>query len=638
MLASGTMLAGGGLPKLLPLVSRKRTNLVLITTDTERAESMSCYGNPLPTTPCADVLAEQGVQFFNTYSTSTCTLPGHSSIFTGLFPDTHGVINNNLRLSQKYPTLTQILRKAGYQTAAYLGIWILNKPRGLARGFDILDWRQSSDPPPLHGIRKSGLYINDVIGFLRRMKTGKSPFFLWIHSFDPHVPYLPPGKFSRMFRKPDTPDFDLASKIRGNLENLNGYRPEFPREYMLSQYLGEIRYWDHNFQKIFEVLHESENLDDTLIVYTADHGENVGEDYVYGHQDLNQHVVRIPLILWHPDLLPGRSVQTPVQQTDIVPTILRLLKIRYGQRMFEGKDLVPLIRGDEPEDIHRPVFVINTGYSSAAIIDEGMQLKTVKKPLKPYRAFHSGKIVGSTGSLKFTDSIVDNDFEWQIRKIENNLLFQYSGRITMNEPVSRIEMIIMSLRASGNYSVIIQNLNLSGKTFSWRYRFPRTVKPDTVRKGIPCDFSTMITEFRVKYALRFFASDGNPVYQSPWICCVVTDENGVVAKPTENLLQRIIRLDGNEETEWGRKYAPALDSGNLMDRLDSFLQRNNRLTFQITKPEKPPHGGYLVPGTRDYDDMAPDAIYRICRKMETNGDTEISNRLREELKSLGYAE
>jgi arylsulfatase A-like enzyme len=637
MLAAGAGTIGAGVARFTTNLMKKRSNLVLITADTVRAESMSCYGHPLLTTPCADELAAQGVLFSNAYATSVCTLPGHSSIFTGLFPDRHGVISNNRSLPREFPTLAEILGREGYETAAFIGVGLLNEPKGVARGFRLLDWEESDHPSPLNIIRRSGEYIEQIIQFLRRMKSGKTPFFLWIHSFDAHAPYMPPGAFGSMFVKPGTESFDMLTKMQGTLENLKGYRPEFPREFMESQYLGELRYWDTNFQKIFSVLHESENLADTLVVYTADHGENVGEGDMYGHLNLNQQVIRIPLIMWHPDRLPVGTVQTPVQQTDLVPTLLKFLGIHCDQAHIDGSDLMPLILGRHPENLHRPVFVINAGYDSAAIIDEGSQLKVIKQPVVTPPDPMSDPTGHPVEIETFSDTITENDHQWRIRKTGSILTLSYSGQIMMDKSISSVMMLLTRRNPAGNLVVDMLRMVPSESSFSFVDGFPRYRSPNPVSEAIPCDFTAMISTPYVRYSLWFFESDERVAYVSPWIHCQVTDEHGTAVSAQKGSLNRIIHLKMNEGMEWGITYDDIHDPDNLMARLDQFLNRKTDMPYRIKEPEITSSSSFILPGTGEFERASPEQIYGYFREMTVSAeDSERFEKTRRELESLGY--
>lgn len=533
--------------------------------------------------------------------------------------------------------MAEILSREGYTTAAFLGIWILNEPEGIARGFQYIDWSETDRPSPLNAMRRSGDYIDQVIAFLKQMKRRKEPFFLWVHSFDAHAPYMPPEPFGSMYVNPDLPTVDIFLLMQGLLENLNGYRPEFPRPYMESQYLGEIRYWDSNFQKIFEVMHESGNLADTFLIYTSDHGENIGENGIYGHVDLNQPVIRIPLIAWHPDRLPAKSVRTPVQQTDLVPTILNLLKIEYKPDDFEGMDLMPLILGRHPEDLHRPVFVINSGYSSASIIDTSSNLKIIKKPLIDFPYPDEDMISKQSHAGEFIDSIQKNRFRWRIVKKKNLLSFSFSGEIKMDRPVTRVMIMIVRRNPAGNLSVDMISMIPRESAFSFSYEFPRYQVPHPVSDSIPCDYVSMIPTSSVKYSLWMFESSGDAAYVSSWFQCLVTDENGTVLHLKPGSLDRMIRLSSDEDQQWGHQYDPGRDPNDLMARLNRFLNRRRDMTYRIDQPESGIGDLLILPASEEFETATPREIYdKYLEILSLAPNKDVFEKNRQQLESLGY--
>lgn len=624
---------------LLQRSQKKRTNLVLITADTVRAESMSCYGCRSLTSPCADYMAGQGALFTNSYSNSICTLPGHASIFTGLFPDKHGVIDNNRQLPNGIPTLAEILKSNGYDTAAFLGVWILNDPKGLARGFSHLNWQQVNAPGSIDGIRRSGRYMDEVLEYLKTRNKNSSPFFLWVHTFDPHAPFVPPGEFSRMFRGNTSSDFDLLAHMKGNIENLNGYRPSFPADFMLSQYLGEIRYWDSNFQKIFETINESDNLDDTLIVYTSDHGENVGEDNIYGHLDLNQHVIRTPLIMWHPNLIEQKTLCTPVQQTDLTPTILDYLNINTPGIQFEGTSLKSLINGSKPERPNRPAYILDSDCKAAAIIREDLQLKVVKRPVNT-----PGKLIPFSSKQKnnfrefFTDNIVERDFQWQIKPKGDLLQFHYRGEIKTQRHVAHVELLLVQEQTSGNLRFNIQKFSPINGVFEYELPFARYRKPNPVTQDTPTDFSLHLDKFYCKYAIRLIGPKDDHIYTSPWIFAQITDQNGTACQPTSTICNRIIDLRQHEATEWGQTYRKNLDRHKLMDGLDHFLRRQANMEMTVQHPVMAPYGGLILPGRQEYAEKSPEEVHKIYRQLETGGNQTDESDLNQKLRALGYVE
>ena len=173
-------------------------NILLITIDTLRADHLSYNGSEKVQTPNLDRLAKAGVNFTQARTPVPLTLPAHASIFTGLYPPSHGVRDNgSYRLAEKQLTLAEMMKKHGYTTAAFVGSFVLNHRFGLNQGFDFYDDHISTNPSQLENLeaeRKGeavyASFTNWVKGY-----SGQKPFFVWIHLYDPHTPYDPPEPF-----------------------------------------------------------------------------------------------------------------------------------------------------------------------------------------------------------------------------------------------------------------------------------------------------------------------------------------------------------------------------------------------------------------------------------------------------------
>lgn len=303
-------------------------NLVVITIDTLRADHLGCYGYADARTPNIDMLAQEGVLCDQVYVQFPLTLPSHVSIFTGTNPTFHQIRDNNwFRLGPRIPTLASILQTYGYRTAAIVSAATLSREKGLSAGFHEYD-----DVPPqterLQYIpeRQAGESVTIAIEQLQRfLRTPQTPFFLWLHLFDPHAEYIPPQPFRDAFR-----------------HNL---------------YDGEVAYTDHELGRFLQVLKSSSQARHTLVVLTADHGEGLGEHGEASHgYFLYKSTLHIPWILHAPGLLPGpHRVTVPLRSIDIMPTVLTLLKIR-NHGLAQGVDAAELATGSRqaqswPKDV-----------------------------------------------------------------------------------------------------------------------------------------------------------------------------------------------------------------------------------------------------------------------------------------------
>lgn len=297
-------------------------NVVIITFDTTRADHLGTYGFTLAHTPTIDRLATEGVRFDNAEATAPITAVSHSSIMTGLLPPAHGVRDNgSFALSEDAVTLAERFKQAGYETRAFVSALVLSKRYRLDQGFDSYDddlW--SENDPKLFMIRErqASETIDRTLDWydLRTSKNGKQPFFLWVHLFDPHEPHNPPG---------------------------------WTLPFSASPYDAEIASTDRELGRLVDALRDTGELDNTVFVFTADHGESLGEHNEKTHAIfIYRATTRVPLIVRYPPRFPeGRVYAGPVSNVDIAPTLLELAHLP-GADQTQGMDLTPLARGDTP--------------------------------------------------------------------------------------------------------------------------------------------------------------------------------------------------------------------------------------------------------------------------------------------------
>ena len=316
-------------------------NLLFITFDTTRSDRLGCYGFDSIQTPVIDRLSSEGVTFDNIYAQAPQTLPNHISIFTGLYPITHNVLSNGQKLEESAITLAEVLSSLGYRTGAIVSAAPLMKVFNLDQGFDYYNdiFRLedgigyfkaflrlfSKNKINFPSERRGDETANLAIEWLTKAKKDKRPFHLWVHFFDPHEPY----NFYL--------DLDKPEKTA-----VNTPRNQYGEEEL--SYLREIEFADYYMGKILAHLDKLGLTNQTLIVFTADHGESLGEHEYRGHrQSVYQNVVRVPLILKMPGNLPeGLRLKTQGMSIDIMPTVLSLLDVSYLENSFQGLDLFKL--------------------------------------------------------------------------------------------------------------------------------------------------------------------------------------------------------------------------------------------------------------------------------------------------------
>lgn len=301
-------------------------NLLLVTFDTTRQDRIGCYGYSLARTPNIDLLAKEGVRCTNAVSTAPITAVAHASIFTGLNPPAHGVRDNGTySLADEMTTLAEVLKSEGYATQAFVSAIVLDKRYNLSQGFDGYDdHMEEEDVPPMFMIRDrpARRTAERAAAWIRqwRQDGAKSPFFLWVHFFDPHQPYEPRTK----------------------------------NRYLLpTQYDAEIAAADEGLGVVLDELKQAGEFDRTLTIVTADHGESLGEHNEKTHAIfVYDATVLVPLIFHMPGKLPqGRPYDGPVRCTDLFPTALSLLGINRKSET-QGVDLTIALRGDaQPPDL-----------------------------------------------------------------------------------------------------------------------------------------------------------------------------------------------------------------------------------------------------------------------------------------------
>ena len=339
-----------------------KPNIILITMDTTRADHLSCYGYHKNTTPHLDKLARESVVFKNAYAPSPWTLPSHASIFTGMYPARHGAHNDweimksnwPRRLGARYKTLAEIFADHGYKTAGVVGSHVCHSYFGLGQGFVYYDdalinvlpeleyftlfkilsrWVSLEDIATRQGLNgcRIASQINKLV-FYWLEKHYQSPFFLFINYFDPHIPYLPPHKYSLLFREAENAEISEFERHKRDV---------------VACYDGEIAYLDYHMGNLFKKLKELNIYDDTMLIITSDHGEFFGEHdlWIHGHE-LYQEMLKIPLIIKYPSSYPKKGEYLKrVSLVDIMPTILNFLKVALhndyqGVDLFEGRSRV----------------------------------------------------------------------------------------------------------------------------------------------------------------------------------------------------------------------------------------------------------------------------------------------------------
>jgi arylsulfatase A-like enzyme len=321
-------------------------NIVLIALDTQRADHLGCYGYPQRTSPFIDSIARRGVLFERCYAPNIPTHPSFTTMLTGKEAITHNIINigGGVPIANGVRLLPEILQEHGYTTAA-----VDSMGRHFERGFDeyvTYTWDRSN--PTV--LRKAETVNVQALPVIEQLKAQHKPFFLFIHYWDPHTPYLPPPPYTRKFYPKDRDPYDVDNHSLDEAWTWEAFKWYFHEwmpgvtdaEYVINLYDGETAYMDRHLRAIFQALAPIQH--ETLVILTADHGEILNEQLGYfDHHGLYEGNIHVPLIFYWPGkLLGGRRVPGFVQNLDIAPTLLELAGIRDRDGM-EGLSLLPAI-------------------------------------------------------------------------------------------------------------------------------------------------------------------------------------------------------------------------------------------------------------------------------------------------------
>ncbi|MDA2937532.1 sulfatase [Acidobacteria bacterium AH-259-A15] len=319
-------------------------NVLLFTIDSCRADRFGAYGYEGGSTTHMDEWAKTGTLFENAYATSAWTAPGLVSILSGLYPPSHGINSRDHMGSPELLTLLKIFKGRGYQVpnlnfftfAPYyknLGLpSIESQYFGAGQGEELINWLQ------------------------KNAGAGHPPFFVWYHTTMLHQPYNPdpadlPAPREELLKSPG-----IKAVMTGAIVPVRSVEFSSQDRSVVDQlYEAELRRLDRLFHRVLETLKDKSLREDTLIILTADHGEELLDHGFVGHAStslqakLYEELIRIPLIVSWPGKVPAQKrVSRSVDQTDIMPTVLRLLDFDVPS-FLQGQDLFS-------EGTERPLF------------------------------------------------------------------------------------------------------------------------------------------------------------------------------------------------------------------------------------------------------------------------------------------
>ncbi len=312
-------------PAGAPRHGRDRPNVLVYLIDTLRADHLGCYGYPRETSPRIDRFAAEAIVFTAAEAQTSWTRPAVASLFTGLNPQVHGTNDRRDGLPPDVAVMAEAFRGLGYATAAVSTNRNVSRNFGFDRGFDtFVSLKEQTDTREIHQL--SDRVNEEALAWLDS-RPADAPFFLYLHTTDPHAPYEPRSPYRERFAGAAE---GLAASPRETLDALQEGRleptPEL-REALIGLYDAEIAFNDASFGELLDELARRELVDSTLIVLLSDHGEEFNDHGRWSHgRTLFQEQLRVPLIVRLPGgVAGGRRIDEPARQIDLLPTLLDYL-------------------------------------------------------------------------------------------------------------------------------------------------------------------------------------------------------------------------------------------------------------------------------------------------------------------------
>ncbi|MCR8725777.1 sulfatase family protein [Frigidibacter sp. ROC022] len=360
-----------------------RPNIVLVMTDQQRMDSLTCYGNRFTVTPQTEAMAAGGMCFDTALTPWPVCTPARATAWTGTYPSTHGVIDNLYGVDNAFATHSAVkdtvwdhLQRGGYRTA-HFGKWHLGEKQ--PPFFD--HWEESFNSRQGHWIdgKLNGDYRPDratdaATNWIGAQAGADSPFAMILSFYPPHDPYTAPERF---------------------------YEPYRGRGVPFAGYYAAVSALDHNLGRVRAALREAGLAENTVVIYFSDHGDT----FWYRREGEHKFVctddsLRIPFIVEGPGIRPGSRCDLQIGLQDLAPTMLDLAGIERPSQL-QGRSLLPLLRGAEPGDWRRGFYVQNITHISAI-------------HQRAWRTHRWKLVVSANGAHEFYDLETDPEEEWNI--------------------------------------------------------------------------------------------------------------------------------------------------------------------------------------------------------------------------------
>jgi arylsulfatase A-like enzyme len=355
-----------------------RPNILFILVDTLRWDHLGCYGYPLATSPTIDSLATTGLRCEQVIAASSWTRPAVATIFSGLYPSTHGLTNYYTGFPSAALLLPEMLSSQGYHTAIFSNNGHVSRNYGFSQGVDYMNGTASStyqffflgalsyrfgvrlgfspalvplaicqhaERALMPGSSNDGTGA-DLNRYVRRwLEDGPpEPYFAYVHYFEPHAPYVPPSPWDALCNATAIPGFSVMPPADRDMyapyEDGTELSPE-ESAYLVRRYDAEIRYQDALIRELLAAFRQHDRDRNTLVVFTSDHGEEFRDHGHWGHgKSLFHEVTEVPLIFSHPELFAaGSHYGEMIEQVDLLPTLLGLVGLPIDPAIVEGVDL-----------------------------------------------------------------------------------------------------------------------------------------------------------------------------------------------------------------------------------------------------------------------------------------------------------
>lgn len=382
------------------MISKNNPNIILIIMDCARADHLASYGYHRRTMPYLDGLAAGGVLYEKALSSATWSLPAHWSIFTGLYLARHGVWNRHLALSPQYQTIGEFLKGSGYETAAFSNNPHIGIKNGFGRGFDTFEelfrFREDRTLLNLAGraankallklfkLKLDGAYrTNRSIKKWLSNRSKSQPFFMFVNYMEPHEPYQPPWPYRTRFMDHHVKNASESKKTIYSVSQGGKTRSQGLSDRDIAVdiafYDASLAFLDSQLQSLLNFMKQQGVLDNSLFIFTSDHGHSLGEHQAVGHAArwLYDTQVHVPLIMYGPDLLPpGLRIPQQVQLVDILPTVVSLVGEQAGGRAYplQGLSLLPA----ELASASRPFSILEAHYWVEEVDDQAREMVAIR--------------------------------------------------------------------------------------------------------------------------------------------------------------------------------------------------------------------------------------------------------------------